>query len=200
MKWFKVISTPCILVFVSLSYFTQCSGAPPITPSRSLVHNTTKPIFSSKCAPLVRCVTPKSKVFPATTAVAAALADFLKTVAGSSDKHKERPTTLHQFPDFLRTFVRFIGIVALQPSPSSPPTPPTTSPISDESDKYTTTLTTATTPSSPITTCPPSNSGSLKKLMSLFVPEFSIPSSTARPSSNVLPKLFQKADSYHEPT
>ncbi|XP_060841864.1 platelet glycoprotein Ib alpha chain-like isoform X2 [Rhopalosiphum padi] len=207
MKWSKVISTACALVFVSLSYLTECSGAPPTAPSRSSAHNSTKPV-SSKCAPLVRCTTSKPKVFPG-TAIAAALTDLLKTAA---NEHQNRPTTLHQFPDVLRTFVRFIGIVVSPPSstptPPTPPTPPTstapstpptsqTSPtLPNEIDDSTTTPPTTTTPSAPIITCPPTNPGSLKKLMSLFVPASAMPSTTARPGSTVtLPQLFRVAGS-----
>ncbi|CAH1712841.1 unnamed protein product [Aphis gossypii] len=104
MKWFKVISTVYALVFVSFSYFTQCSGAPPTAPSRSLAQNSTKAI-SLKCTSLARCVPSKPKVFPATAAVAAALADLLKTAVVPSNEHQHRPNyTLHQFPEVSANF------------------------------------------------------------------------------------------------
>jgi len=152
----------------------------------------------------------KPKVFPATAAVAAALADLLKTAVGPSNEHQHRPNhTLHQIPEVLRIFARFIGIVVSPPLPPSstpitptpststePPTTPTQSTTYETDDSATTqTVLPTTTPSDSLIACPPTTPQTLKKLMSLFVPVSAIPSSpTARPSSAVtLPKLFRKS-------
>ncbi|XP_022181304.1 uncharacterized protein LOC111041362 isoform X2 [Myzus persicae] len=154
------------------------SRAPPIVTPRNSESSSTRQTGHPTHPLSIRFSTLQTKAY--------ATADLLRTIM-SSNEFREGSNALHQLLAVLRPLIRAVGVI------SRPPPPPPSIKIEDET---TTTTTTSTTPSSPIITCSPAVQVSSKKLMSLFVPVYAVPSTTTlRPLTGTLPKLFRKADS-----